>query len=103
MIAAWSDLLPWVRGCERHLQWGHNLRGVHVNIASIIETHDAARIAIIDGDDALTYGELRDWAAAIRQLLTEHGVGPDDRVAVPAGNEPAFVARRLVPWVSARG
>ena len=35
-----------------------------VNIASIIETHDAARIAIIDGDDTVTYGELRDWAAS---------------------------------------
>ncbi len=66
-----------------------------MNIASIIETHDAGRIAIIDGDDTLTYGELSEWAAAIRQLLTEHGVGPDDRVAVPAGNEPAFVAATL--------
>jgi long-chain acyl-CoA synthetase len=66
-----------------------------VNIASIIETHDAARIALIDGDNTLTYGELRDWAASIRQLLTEQGVGADDRVAVPAGNEPAFVAAAM--------
>lgn len=66
-----------------------------MNIASIIETHDAARVALIDGDDQLTYGELRDWAASIRQLLTERGVGSDDRVAVPAGNEPAFVAAAL--------
>lgn len=66
-----------------------------MNIASIVETHDAARIALIDGDDTLTYGELRDWAASIRQLLTDRGVGADDRVAVPAGNEPAFVAAAL--------
>ena len=66
-----------------------------MNIASIIESHDAARVALIDGDSTLTYGELRDWAASIRQLLTEHGVGADDRVVVPAGNEPAFVAAVL--------
>lgn len=80
---------------ETHLQWGHNLQGVPVNIASIVETHDAERIALIDGDDTLTYGELRAWAGSIRQLLTERGIGDDDRVAVPAGNEPAFVAAAL--------
>ena len=66
-----------------------------MNIASIIESHDAARIALIDGDTSLTYGELRDWVASIRHVLTEHGVVADDRVAVAAGNEPAFAAAAL--------
>ena len=66
-----------------------------MNIGSIIDSHDADRVAVVDGDDELTYGELRDWAASIRGLLVEHGVGADDRVAVPAGNEPAFAAAVL--------
>jgi long-chain acyl-CoA synthetase len=66
-----------------------------VNIASVIENHAADRVAIIDGDASISYGELRAWAAAIRQLLKDRGVGPDDRVAIPAGNEPAFVAAML--------
>lgn len=66
-----------------------------MNIASIIESHDEGRTALIDGDDVVTYGQLRDWAGSIRQLLVDHGVGVDDRVAIPAGNEPAFVAAAL--------
>ncbi len=66
-----------------------------MNIATIIENHADDRVAIIDGEERVTYGELRAWAASIRQLLTERGIGPDDRVAVPAGNEPAFVAATL--------
>jgi len=66
-----------------------------VNIASIIETHDANRVAVIDRDNTLTYGELRERVASIRHLLVEHGVRPDDRVAVTAGNEPMFVAAVL--------
>ncbi|NNC78789.1 MAG: AMP-binding protein, partial [Acidimicrobiales bacterium] len=66
-----------------------------MNIATIIEGHEAERVALIDGDQKVTYGQLRDWVRSIRQLLTERGVGPDDRVAVPAGNEPAFVAAAL--------
>nr|WHW29311.1 AMP-binding protein [uncultured bacterium] len=61
-----------------------------MNLASIIELHPADSIALIDGDDKVTYGELRDRIAAARTRLHQEGVGPDSRVALVAGNEPAF-------------
>ncbi len=63
-----------------------------MNLANILDGHDADRVAVIDGDTSVTYGELRDWAAAVRRLLVDRGVGVDDRVAIPTGNEPMFIA-----------
>ncbi|MFT7474728.1 MAG: long-chain acyl-CoA synthetase [Verrucomicrobiales bacterium] len=66
-----------------------------MNLATIIEEHEPSRVALIDGEVSVTYGELRAQAAAVRKVLTDHGVGPDDRVAVPSGNEPMFIAAAL--------
>ena len=61
-----------------------------MNLASIIEHHNSERVALIDGDQEITYGELRQRVAAMRTTLDGLGIGPDDRVAVMAGNEPTF-------------
>ncbi len=62
-----------------------------MNLASIIEAHDDHRPALIDGEQTITYGLLRSRVAALRTSLHRDGVGPGDRVAVMAGNEPDFV------------
>lgn len=61
-----------------------------MNLATMIEHHDADRVALIDGDVTITYGELRQRVDAMRATLAGLGIGPDGRVAVMAGNEPAF-------------
>ncbi len=62
-----------------------------MNLASIIEGHDEHRPALIDGENIITYGRLRARVDALRAALKRDGIGPDDRVAVMAGNEPDFV------------
>ena len=66
-----------------------------MNLASIIEPHDVDALALVDGDDKITYGELRERVAALRAALAAHDIGPDSRVAMVAGNEPAFVVGAL--------
>jgi len=66
-----------------------------VNLASIIESHDASVRALVDGDHEVTYGELRERVAALRAALHRAGVGPESRVALVAGNETAFVVGTL--------
>lgn len=61
------------------------------NLAASIEDHEPGRLALVDGDDRLTYGELRARVAATRAALAARGIGPDSRVAVLAGTEPLFV------------
>ena len=74
-----------------------------MNLANIIEGHEASRPAYIDGDTTLTYGELRTRTASIRKLLDDRGIGAGDVVAVPCGNEPLFVVAVLgVVGVGAR-
>lgn len=62
-----------------------------MNLASIIEQHDAELPALIDGDDTITYGQLRARISELRAALNTEGIEPEDRVAVMAGNEPDFV------------
>ncbi|GIJ44246.1 hypothetical protein Val02_11320 [Virgisporangium aliadipatigenens] len=50
------------------------------------------RIALVDGDLALTYTELYAWVDRVRQVLAYHGVGRDDRVAVAAPRGASAVA-----------
>lgn len=66
-----------------------------MNLASIIEHHNPDWVALIDGDQLITYGELRTKVAAMRNTLHGLGVGADDRVAVMAGNEPAFAVASM--------
>ncbi len=66
-----------------------------MNLATIIEAHDAGRPALIDGDETISYGELRHRVASLRTRLADDDIGPDSRVAVLAGNEPDFVVGAL--------
>lgn len=66
-----------------------------LNIATIIDEHDADRIALIDGDLEITYGELRRRVDAVRARLHEAGIGVDDPLAILAGNEVDFAVTIL--------
>jgi len=62
-----------------------------MNVANILADHDGTSPAIIEGDEVLTYDELRDRVGATAAGLADLGVTPGDRVAVIAGTEIAFV------------
>lgn len=66
-------------------------RGTGANLALMIDDHDAARVALIEDDVVLTYGELRDRVASARARLAAAGVGAGDTVVLGAGNEIGFV------------
>jgi long-chain acyl-CoA synthetase len=63
-----------------------------MNLASVIINHPADRPALVDGDQVITYGELRASVAAIASRLVNAGFGVNDRIVVVAGNEPLFAA-----------
>ena len=65
------------------------------NLASIIEGHDAASIALIEAETSVTYGELRDQAGRCRAALAARGVGIGSRIVLAAGNEIGFVVTAL--------
>lgn len=61
-----------------------------MNLAGIIDGHDAGTTALIWRNRVTTYGELRDRVAACRGGLASIGVGRGDRVALLLGNSPHF-------------
>jgi long-chain acyl-CoA synthetase len=66
-----------------------------VNLAAALLGGDAAPDAVaISGPQPLTYGALRARVQAAAARVAQHA-GPGDRVAVFAGNEPAFVIAYL--------
>lgn len=73
--------------------WG--TKGAPLNIAQILDDHEAARVAIVAGSVEITYGELSSVTAGLRQTIYDHGVEADDRIVVLAGNEPAFAVGLL--------
>jgi long-chain acyl-CoA synthetase len=62
-----------------------------VNLAHIIDGHEADRVAIISRNVETTYGQLRDQVARVRGGLAKLGVGRGDRVALLCGNGRYFV------------
>jgi long-chain acyl-CoA synthetase len=66
-----------------------------VNLAHIIDGHDADHIAIINRNVETTYGALRDQVARVRGGLAKLGVGPGDRIALLCGNGLNFVEMYL--------
>ncbi|MEM7273894.1 MAG: AMP-binding protein [Actinomycetota bacterium] len=66
-----------------------------MNLGHLIEEHPADRVALIDGETTVTYGELRSRVGAVRARLVADGIGVDGRVGVMAGNETAFVVAAL--------
>ena len=60
------------------------------------------RVAVIDGEDRLTYAELHDDVSRQAAALTALGVKPGDRVAVLAPNTHGLLeAHYSVPWCGA--
>lgn len=66
-----------------------------MNLATIVEGHDADRSALISRGRATTYGELRDQVARMRGGLAARGIAPGDRVAILAANNWYFVSAYL--------
>jgi long-chain acyl-CoA synthetase len=66
-----------------------------MNLATIVEEHDADRPALISRGRVTTYGELRDQVARMRGALATRGIAPGDRVAILAANNWYFVSAYL--------
>lgn len=66
-----------------------------MSLATLIDQHPANALALIEGDETTTYGELRDLVAATRNGLMAAGIHEGDRVAVVAGNTRATVVSIL--------
>jgi long-chain acyl-CoA synthetase len=66
-----------------------------MNLARIVEEHDADRPALISRGRVTTYGELRDQVARMRGALAARGIAPGDRVAILAANNWYFVSAYL--------
>ncbi|MEP6300179.1 MAG: AMP-binding protein [Ilumatobacter sp.] len=66
-----------------------------MNLAGLINDHDADATALVDGDEVLTYGDLRRRVGAMQGDLAEHGVREDSVVALATGNDVAFVLATL--------
>jgi len=52
--------------------------------------HDPGKVAFVEGERTLTYGELETRTDAIARALAARGVGPDDRIAIMLPNSVAF-------------
>lgn len=66
-----------------------------MNLAGSIDDHDADAVAVVDGDDRITYGDLRHHVAAMQADLGDRGVSEDSVVALATGNDLAFVVATL--------
>lgn len=66
-----------------------------MNLAHMIDVHDADGVALIAGNRETTFGELRDQVARMRGGLAALGVGDGDRVAMLCGNNRYFVVSYL--------
>src|SRR5688572_32698924 len=66
-----------------------------MNLATIVEGHDADRPALISRGRVTNYGELREQVARMRGALAARGIAPGDRVAIVAANNWYFVSAYL--------
>ena len=66
-----------------------------MNLAHIIDDHDAQKVALISRGRETTYGSLRDQVAHVRGGLAGLGVGAGDRVALLCGTGRYFVISYL--------
>jgi long-chain acyl-CoA synthetase len=66
-----------------------------MNLATVIEAHDARRPALYSRGEVTSYGELREQVARARAALDAKGVAPGDRVAIVAANDTGFVVAYL--------
>ncbi|HZD64811.1 MAG TPA: AMP-binding protein, partial [Acidimicrobiales bacterium] len=66
-----------------------------MNLAAAIESHTADAPALVGGWGTMTWGAVREEAAAWRRGLAELGVDPGDRVGIVAAASPTFVVAYL--------
>jgi len=66
-----------------------------VNLAHMIDAHEAGRVALISRNRETTYGDLRDQVARLRGGLSAHGVSDGDRVVIICSNNRYFVIAYL--------
>jgi long-chain acyl-CoA synthetase len=66
-----------------------------LNLAHIIDGHEADHVAVISRGIETTYGQLGEHVARVRGGLTRLGVGRGDRVAIICGNGLYFVETYL--------
>lgn len=66
-----------------------------MNLAAALQGHEDDRVALVEGDRSVTFGELRALADHNRAVLADHDIGPGDRVALVAGNEVDFAVGTL--------
>ncbi|MFK7917688.1 MAG: class I adenylate-forming enzyme family protein [Ilumatobacter sp.] len=66
-----------------------------MNLARVLNGHAADGVALIEGDDSITYGELRRRVAAMQVDLRARGVEEGTTVATVSGNDVAFVVSTL--------
>ena len=69
--------------------------GGTVNLAHLIDDHDADRVALISRGRETTYGALREQVGNVRGGLAAQGIGAGDRVALLCGNGRYFVVSYL--------
>jgi long-chain acyl-CoA synthetase len=61
-----------------------------LGVAAVAE-HHPDRIAVIDGDQRITFAELEDRVGRLARVLSDRGVGTGDRVAIALRNRPEFL------------
>lgn len=66
-----------------------------MNLADLINDHDANAVAVVDRDEHITYGDLRRRVAAMQVDLGGRGVGEDSVIALATGNDLAFAVATL--------
>ena len=66
-----------------------------MNLASIVSTHPAEALALVQGRRRINYGNLRADVERARAGLAANGVGPGDRVALICASSPEFVIAYL--------
>ena len=66
-----------------------------VNLATIIDPHPDAAVAVISRGKSTTYGDLRRQVAGLRGGLSSLGLEPGDRVGIVAANNWYFVVSYL--------
>jgi len=66
-----------------------------MNLAAMVEGHPADRVALVDRDRTVTYGELRRRLGLLRGALAARGIGRGDRVAVIGPNSIELVEGHL--------
>lgn len=83
-----ADLAPLPEGERRRLLalgTGPEVAIPEVDLPGMLAGHAPEALALVDGDQALTYGDLEERSARLAGYLREQGVGPGQRVGIHLG------------------